>query len=60
MNLLYAIFFGAGVAAVTYSRMGRRVGYGNEKAVWTVVGVVFVLVTIFFYTILAFLINPAG
>ncbi len=56
MKLLYAMFFGAGVAGVAYSRMGRRVGYGNQANVWIIVGVVFVLVTMFFYTILAFLV----
>lgn len=53
MNLLYAVFFGAGVAGFVYSRMGRRLGYGNPQGVWLVVGVTFVLVTIVFYTILA-------
>ncbi len=57
MTFLYALFFGAGVAAFTYSKMGRRVGYGNTANVWTVVGVVFLLVTIFFYTVLHFLLN---
>lgn len=52
MNLLFALFFGAGVAAFVYSKMGRRVGYGNSKNVWTVVGVVFVIITIVFYTLL--------
>lgn len=55
MKLLYALFFGAGVAAVAYSRLGRRVGYGNQTNVWTIVGVIFILTTIIFYTILAFL-----
>jgi hypothetical protein len=40
--------------------MGRRVGYGNQANVWTVVGVVFVIFTILFYTILAFLISPSS
>lgn len=56
MKLLYALFFGAGVAGVAYSRLGRRVGYGNQANVWLIVGVVFILVTFFFYTILAFLV----
>lgn len=56
MKLLYSIFFGAGVAGVAYSRLGRRVGYGNQEYVWIVVGVVFVLVTAFFYTVMAFLV----
>ncbi|MGC1177318.1 MAG: hypothetical protein WA843_04570 [Candidatus Saccharimonadales bacterium] len=53
MNFMFAFFFGAGVAAFTYTRMGRRVGYGNTANVVTVVGVVFVLSTIVFYTVLA-------
>lgn len=57
MNFLFAIFFGAGVAAFIYSKMGRRVGYGNSQNVVTVVGVVFVLTTLFFYTVLRFILN---
>jgi hypothetical protein len=60
MNLLYSIFLGAAAAGVAYARMGRRVGYGNQANVWTVVGVVFVIFTILFYTILAFLISPSS
>ncbi len=54
MKLLYCLFFGAGVAGIAYTRLGRRVGYGNQQNVWLIVGVVFVLVTIIFYTILSF------
>lgn len=54
MNLLYALFFGAGAAAFVYTKMGRRLGYGNAQNVWLVVGVTFVLVSIVFYTLLAF------
>jgi hypothetical protein len=53
MKLLYALFFGAGVAAIAYTRLGRRVGYGNTQNVWTVVGVIFIVAAIIFYTILA-------
>lgn len=52
MNFLYSIFFGAGVASIAYSRLGRRVGYGNSRNVWTIVGVIFVLATIVFFTVL--------
>lgn len=55
MNLLYSIFFGAGVAAIAYTRLGRRAGYGNTQNVWTIVGVIFVLSTIVFWTVLAFI-----
>jgi hypothetical protein len=57
MDFLYSIFFGAGVAAFAYSKMGRRVGYGNAANVWLIVGVVFVIATIFFLTVLKFLLN---
>ncbi len=52
MTLLFAIFFGAGVAGFTYTKMGRRVGYGNSQNVGLVVGVAFLLATAFFYTVL--------
>lgn len=57
MRLLYSLFFGAGVASVAYTKLGRRVGYGNQQNVWLIVGVVFVLVTIIFYTILTIFLN---
>jgi hypothetical protein len=52
MNLLYAIFFGAGVAGFAYTRLGRRAGYGNTQNVAIIVGVIFVLTTAVFFTIL--------
>lgn len=52
MNLLFSVFFGAGVAAIAYSKLGRRVGYGNSQNVWTIVGVIFVLSSIVFFTVL--------
>lgn len=57
MELLFSLFFGAGVAGVAYSTMGRRVGYGNSQNVAIVIGVVFVLTSIVFYTILKFFIG---
>lgn len=51
MNLLYSIFFGAGVAGLAYTYLGKRVGYGNSQNVWTVVGVVFIIATIIFFTL---------
>ena len=57
MNLLYSIFFGAGVAGVAYSKLGRRVGYGNTQNVWIITGVIFVLSSIVFFTVLTTFIN---
>ncbi|MEI8338547.1 MAG: hypothetical protein WCF91_01295 [bacterium] len=55
MTILYAIFFGAGLSAIAYGFIGKRVGISNQKQIFTVVGVVFVMASIFFYTILAML-----
>jgi hypothetical protein len=52
MIFLYSLFFGAGAAAFTYSRFGRRVGYSNTQNVIIIIAVVFVLATIIFFTIL--------
>jgi hypothetical protein len=57
MNFLVSFFFGAGVAAFTYSKLGRRIGYGNQKDVWLIVGVAFVLSLIFFYTLMTFVLH---
>jgi hypothetical protein len=56
MDLLISACFGAGVAAFTYSRLGRRVGYGNTQNIWVIIGVAFVLATAFFYSIIALLV----
>lgn len=52
MNFMWSVFFGAGVAAYFYSKFGRRVGYGNTQNQVVVTGVVFVLTTIVFFTII--------
>ena len=57
MDILYAMFFGAGVAAFSYTRMGRRLGYTNTQNVTLIVAVIFVLTSIFFYTVLKFIFN---
>jgi hypothetical protein len=57
MDMLFSVFFGAGVAAWTYSKMGRRVGYGNTQNQITLVLVVFVLTSLFFFTILKYILN---
>ena len=57
MDFLYAAFFGAGVAGYTYSHFARRVGYSNTQNVVVVVGVIFVLTTLVFFTIMKFILG---
>jgi len=53
MAILYSFFFGAGVAAFAYTRIGRRVGYGNSQNVFITIGVIFLLTTAAFFTVLS-------
>ncbi len=55
MDFLISACFGAGVAAFAYSKLGRRIGYGNTQNIWVMVGVFFVIATAFFYSIIALL-----
>jgi len=56
-SALIAFFFAAGVAGWTYSKMGRRVGYGNTQNVTVIVAVAFVIAFLFFFTLLRFVLN---
>ena len=56
-NVWISLFLAAGAAAWMYSKMGRRIGYGNDQSVWTIVAVTFVLVFAFAYTLLRFVLN---
>lgn len=57
MNLLFSLFFGAGLAAWVYSKMSRRLGYGNTENNVIVVLVVFFVSTVIFYTILTYILG---
>jgi len=57
MDVLYSLLFGAGVGAFTFSRFGRRLGYGNARNVWLIVGIATVMGAVFFYTFARFVLN---
>jgi len=57
MNVMLSFFVAAGVAAFTYSKMGRRVGYGNTQNVFTIVAVVFVITLIVVYTLFQYVLH---
>jgi hypothetical protein len=50
---MIAIMFGAGVSAFVYSRFGRRLGYANSQNQLILCAVVFILVSIVFYSIVS-------
>ena len=52
-NFLISIMFGAGVSAFVYNRFSRRVGYGNTQNQVVLCVVVFLLVTIIFFTVVS-------
>lgn len=56
-NALISLFLAAGIAAFVYSKMGPRLGYGNSQNVWTVVGVVFVLIFVMMMVLLSTLVD---
>ena len=47
----------AGGAGIVYSKFGPRLGYGNAKNVWLFTGFSFVLIFLFFITLLKFVIQ---
>jgi hypothetical protein len=57
MNILYSLFFAAGVAGFTYAKFGRRLGYSNAKSIWTMVGITFVISFFVFFTLTTMLLH---
>jgi hypothetical protein len=55
---IVALMLAAGVSGWTYSKMSRRMGYGNTRSLWIVVGVAFVLVFLFGLTLIRYVIPP--
>ena len=53
-NVIISLILGAGAGAFTYSKLGKRIGYGNTKRLWLTIAIVF---AIFFILILLTLSN---
>lgn len=56
-NALYSLYFGLGVAALVYSRLGRHIGYGNAKNVWIITGIALFMALFFAYSFLTWVIH---
>ena len=57
MDLMYSFFFAAGVATFVYVKLGKHIGYGNGQTVWVMVGVVFVVMLAFFYSVTRYFVH---
>jgi low affinity Fe/Cu permease len=51
-NAMLSLFVAAGVATFAYTKLGRRVGYGNTKQVWIIVAVTFIFTYAFLFSLL--------
>jgi len=56
-NVWISLFMAAGAAGWAYSKLGRRVGYGNTQNVWILTGAAFVFVFLFFITLLHYVLH---
>lgn len=55
-NWIVALMLAAGVAGWVYSKMSRRLGYGNTQSLWIVVAAAFVAVFLFVWTLTRYVI----
>jgi hypothetical protein len=53
MNFLYALFFSAGVTALAYNKLARRVGYTNGKNVFYLLSAIFIFMFIIFFILIS-------
>jgi len=56
-NFLIALMLAAGIATLVYTKMGRRMGYGNSGSVWTLVGMSFAISFLIVFIMLKTLID---
>ncbi len=56
-NMLFAVFFGLGVAGFVYSKMSHRLGNKNGQSVWFLVGMAFLMAMFLFYSIMTWVLH---
>ena len=59
-NFLIAFILAAGGGAFAYSKLGKRVGYGNTTTVWKMVAISFAVVFVVAFTALSFVVHFHG
>ena len=53
---LISFILASGAGAFAYSKLGKRVGYGNSAGVWQLVGILFVITFIIVFILLKYVI----
>lgn len=54
---MISLFVAAGIATFAYTKLGRRVGYGNAKQVWIIVAVSFIFAFAFIFSLLTWVLG---
>jgi hypothetical protein len=57
MELMYDLFFSIGVTGIVYVKFAKRVGYSNTNSVLFILGIVFIIAFLFFYTFTTYFIH---
>jgi hypothetical protein len=56
-DTLVALIIAAGASGITYSKIGRRLGYGNSGKLWMIIALAFVLTFVIMITLLELVLN---
>jgi hypothetical protein len=56
-SVLVALFFGLGVAGFVWTKVGRRTGSADPKAVYMTAGLAGLVAFIFFFTLLKYVLS---
>ncbi len=56
-NFWIALAFSIGFSGVVYAKFGKRIGYGNPKTVWTVIGIIGFMSFLFMYTMFVYVLH---
>ena len=56
-NFYLAFVFGLGMGAFVYTKLGRRIGYGNSQGVWKLVIASFIFTTFIVFSFLTWVVH---
>jgi hypothetical protein len=56
-DAVISLMLAAGISGITYTRLGRRIGYSNSSSVFKILVIVFIITFIVILTLLEFVLN---